>query len=1224
MICPNCQTENPDGARFCMSCGTALTHTCPNCGTSLPAGAKFCFNCGHNLAESSHTQAASTRPTLHPDKPAEHTSSLQQFIPKELLAKLEAAKASGGLEGERRIVTMLFCDVKGSTAAASNLDPEEWAEIINGAFEHMIHPIYRYEGTVARLMGDGLLAFFGAPIAHEDDPQRAVLAGLQILQEIQSYHQHVIEGWDINMEVRVGINTGLVVVGAVGSDLRMEYTALGDAINLAARMEQTAEPGTIQVTEATYKLIAPLFEFEALDSLEVKGKSEPVHAFRVLSQKKEPGRLRGIEGLDAPLIGRAAEMGKLKSLIAELRQGQGGIISILGEAGLGKSRLLAELRKSVLKDSGQPLSWLEGRSLSFETSTPYAPFIDLFTECLDLQRDLPDVEKYSELKTKISSVWPEGGIQISPFIATLLGIPPTAEDSERVKYLEPPILRSLVFAHTRAFFEKLAAKQPLVLVFEDLHWIDPTSMDLLESLLPVTDRLPIMVIAAFRSRRQDASWHIHEIAGRDFALRYTSIHLEPLNESDARELLGSLLHVEDLPEKVRRLIMERAEGNPFFVEELIRSLLDAGLVVRQEDHWRAASEIENISIPDTLTGVITTRLDRLEESTRHIVNAAAVIGRDFSFDVLSDLTGKPETLEAGLAELQRRELVREKSRLPYRTYIFKHILTQEAAYASILLSRRRELHGQVARSLQRRQPEGAADIARHFLGARQPAQAVPYLVTAGERAAHAYSNNEAIQYFTQALDLQEVITDKGLIQRAYEGLGSILTLANQIPQAIENYRVMLHTAEIQASVPMRVSALNKLAAVYAMRLGQFPEAEAYLAQADRLAREQQLKDDIVENSIIYCQICTTKADFVSLVPRMAEVVEIGRETDSKEHIATGLEHVAGGLLFLTRFDEAWEKAQQALKAAREIGNKEHESILLSQIIPLCLITMGKLDEARSAAEEGVQISTRIGALFPQIYSNWLLADIARLQGDYSRALVAGQRSLDAALPMEDFMPFIVVQPLGLLGTIYLEISRHFSDQIARFHQHAMKILESPIGAAGGGTAWADLGFCALALGDQELAEESFQKGLNYPTMFRLVERPRYLAGSALLALTRGDLVHATQLAGEARADAEARKMVHLQPMIALIAGRIQAACGELDLALADFDKAERTGMDMLMRPVIWQARAEAARVLSAAGRPAESQLKKQAAQAMVDEIASLFQEDELRSGFVNGALEMIG
>ncbi len=320
MNCSNCQTTNPAGARFCFNCGTALQKSCPNCGRALQPDARFCNQCGQPVSDNAAQPAPEA---ASPAKVAEQAFAgrdlLQRYIPKELLSKLDSARQSQMTEGERRVVTILFCDVQGSTLAASKLDPEEWAEIMNGAFEYMISPIYRYEGTVARLQGDGLLAFFGAPIAHEDDPQRAVLAGLEIVENLQPYGEHMQERWGIDFAIRVGINTGLVVVGEVGSDLRVEYSALGDAINIAARMEQNAQAGTVLVAEPTYRLVAPLFEFERLDGLQLKGHEEPVVAYCAMGRKAQPGSLRGLPGLNAPLIGRKDQMDALWSAASELK-----------------------------------------------------------------------------------------------------------------------------------------------------------------------------------------------------------------------------------------------------------------------------------------------------------------------------------------------------------------------------------------------------------------------------------------------------------------------------------------------------------------------------------------------------------------------------------------------------------------------------------------------------------------------------------------------------------------------------------------------------------------------------------------------------------------------------------------------------------------------------------------------------------------------------------------
>lgn len=1219
MKCPICQTLNPQGARFCFNCGNALSISCSNCGTSLSPGAKLCPNCGQPVT----TQPASLTQSATPDQSVTETDVLQRFIPRELLAKLETALRSQRLEGERRVVTILFCDVKGSTAAASNLDPEEWAEIINGAFEHMISPIYRYEGMVARLMGDGLLAFFGAPIAHEDDPQRAILAGLDILQAMRLFAVEVKGRWNLDFEVRVGVNTGLVVVGTVGSDLRVEYTALGDAINLAARMEQTALPGTLQVAEPTYKMVAPLFDFESIGELEVKGVQAPVKAFRVLAPKVQPGSLRGIAGLQAPLIGRAEQMAALWSAATGLIDGRGQIISVIGEAGLGKSRLVTEFRQAALADPDLNLQWLEGRSLSYEINTPFASVKNLFKRYFNLDAGQPAELAYSHLSGYLENLLPGGSQSMAPFFASLLGLPLTGDAADRIKYLEPSMLRMLIFSQVIALLEQLAASRPLIIFLDDLHWIDPTSLDLIHSLLPLTDRLPLMLIMAFRPRRQEPSWQFHETASRDFPHRYHAIDLQPLNETQARHLVASLLEIEDLPENVRQLILDKSEGNPFFVEEVIRSLLDGGLVVRQDGRWRATGEILNIKLPDTLIGVITARLDRLDDPTRRTIQTAAVLGREFSLDILATIADRPELVEQQLSELQRRELIREKGRSPEPNYAFKHILTQEAAYSSILLSNRRELHRRAAEALITRHPDQAAAIARHLLEARLPGLALPYLVEAGNQANRAYATTEAIDFFHRALEIRQSAASLEPLQRAYEGLGRALTFASRIPEAQEVYHEMLSLAETSQYIPMQISALNKLAGLAALYMGQFQLAEGYLARAEKLARQHDEKSTILETSLLRCQMCTARADFDSVVSIMGEVVEIGQQIGSQEFIVMGLDHISSSLLFMTRYDEALEKAEHALQMARQIGDREHEASLLTSTLPACYIRNGDFQAARQALLEGLEIAIRIGSIFSQAWAGWILAELLRSLGEYEQALQYGQAALEAALPLEEFMPFLVVPPLGTLGSIYLDLSVQFKDKINELHHHALRLLESPAATMSGGTAWADLGFCALAQGDLVLAGEMFDKGLHVPTMFTLVEQPRHLVGAALLACARGELDLASRLAGEAQAYAAERQMHHLLPLAALTVGKIRIACGELTAGLQAYMDAESSALGLGMRPLAWQAMAAAGDALEAAGQNEPAMEKRTAAQSLVIEIADQISDPDLRLIYRRSALAKV-
>lgn len=627
MICSACQSTNPEGAKFCNNCGTRLPVGCPNCGHANQPGSKFCNNCGFKLTDAAEATAVATA-----------ANPLDRYLPPELRAKLEAARSTRAGAGERRIVTILFCDVKGSTAAASQLDPEEWAEIINGAFEHMITPVYHYEGTVARLMGDGILAFFGAPIAHEDDPQRAVLASLEIVAGIAGYGVDILCRWGLPLDVRVGINTGLVLVGEVGSDMRTEYSALGDAINIAARMEQTATAGAIQVSHNTYRLVAPLFEWEVLGAVEIKGKPEPVETFRPLKALAQPGRVRGLEshGISSPLVGRDRELAALRQAVTDLLAGRGGVVSLLGEAGLGKSRLIAEVRRSAAQDG---ICWREARSLSYSTAMPHFLSIEALRALIDAPTGGDSVATAAALHAAMDVAGGEHFISL----AHLLGLPLSDDELMLVRFLDGAALTSRYATACRSLLVSLSGKAPVVLVFDDLHWADPSSVEVWLQVLPVAAEAPVLFILASRVERTAAGWKLIDQAREIPGVGALELHLSPLTEIDSLQLVGNLLTSDALPPAVRSRILAKAEGNPFFVEEVIRMLIDQERIVRQNEQWRLSREIEILDIPDTLNGVLAARIDRLPEEARYVLQVASVIGRQFYTRILAGAMAQEAT-----------------------------------------------------------------------------------------------------------------------------------------------------------------------------------------------------------------------------------------------------------------------------------------------------------------------------------------------------------------------------------------------------------------------------------------------------------------------------------------------------------------------------------------------------------------------------------------------------
>jgi len=749
MKCPRCDGENPDGARFCMVCGDALFALCPQCGTELPAQARFCFSCGHQLGE---------------NVPDPARARLEQYIPKELLTKLEAARTGGGTQGERRVVTMLFCDVTGSTAAAEKLDPEDWAEIMNGAFEYLIAPVYRYEGTLARLMGDAILAFFGAPIAHEDDPQRAVLAGLEIVQAIGPYRDEVKERWGLDFQVRVGINTGLVVVGEVGSDLRVEYTAMGDAINVAARMEQAAQPGTVQVADDTHRLIEPLFDFEDLGLSEVRGKTEPVRAFRVAGQKAVPGRLRGIEGLSAPLIGRDSEMSVMRQVLEKLCQGSGGIVCLIGEAGIGKTRLLDELHAEWEKIAASEAPWIVGHGVSYDTTRPYGLFMQRVRQIYGIE-DSDPLELVREKVARTPEVFPP---QVHTLVVRAVGAVLAAGADSDGPQLHGEALQHELYQACHSMLRGAASLAPTVMVLDDLHWADPASVELMIDMFPLVDEVPLLVLCSFRPERQSPAWRVKQTAETDYPHRYTEIALSALSDEDSNELLGNLFNISGSPSELRPMILERTEGNPLYLEEFTRTLIDSGTVNRDETglHWSPEARVEDIPIPENLQALLTSRIDRLEEDARRTLQLSSVIGRSFYYRVLKLISDSSIPLDPQLSTLQRAELIREAARLPELQYIFRHDLTREAAYNSILLRERREFHRRVGEAVEElfndRLEEQSHLLAHHFYQAGDDERAMKYSAMAGDVAARLYANAEATTHYTRAIEIARQVNSSDL------------------------------------------------------------------------------------------------------------------------------------------------------------------------------------------------------------------------------------------------------------------------------------------------------------------------------------------------------------------------------------------------------------------------------------------------------------------------------
>ena len=942
-------------------------------------------------------------------------------------ARPATTRASRAVRGERRIITVLFCDVKDSTAMAEQLDPEDWAEIMNDAFVHLTAPIHRYGGTVARLMGDAILAFFGAPFAHEDDPQRAVLAGLDIVESMGPFRDRIRQEFGLDFNVRVGINTGPVVVGEVVSDMAGEYTAMGDAVNVAARMEQTALPGSLQVSGDTHKLIAPLFEFESLGGVEVKGKSEPVEAYRVLAPKTEPGRLRGIEGLSAPMIGRGDEMETLRQVITEVRQGRGHIVCLIGEAGLGKSRLLEELRAEWSMEGGSDSSWLESRGVSYDAARPYGLFQQRMHQIFDVKAgDLPEVVR-NKIANRLQNLGPE---QLALFTQAVELILSVRQDSDEPQLPGESLKREL-FQGIYNVWRDMASQAPLVMVFDDLHWADPASVELLLHMIQLTEEVPVLFLCAFRPERQSTAWRVKQAVETDYPHRYTEITLKPLSNEDSSSLVDSLLTIADLPVQLRQLILQKAEGNPFFVEEVVRTLIDSGTVVQDEGglHWHAPTNVEDIPIPDNLQALLTSRIDRLEEEARHTLQLAAVIGRSFYHRVLKFVSDPAIPLDKQLSALQRVELIREAARIPELEYVFRHELTRDAAYNSILRRRRREFHQHVGEAIETLFPdrleEQAHRLAHHFSEARDDERALKYSTMAGDAAARLYANAEAITHYTHALELAKgsAGTTEQIIH-LYTSCGRAQELSGQYDDALANYQEFESLAHERDDDAMRLAALLPQATVHSTYTGKFDPERGEQLSKQALIFARELEDHLAEAKALWNLMLL--AIFASWDPQKAigygeQSLAIAREHDLQEQIAFTLHDISRAYAAAGHIEQAWSARQESGKLWRKLSNLPMLTDNLTADAA-AYFELGEFDRSISLAEEALRISVTIGNLWGQAGSVFSLVPIYLERGEIDKGIQAVEDSLALAqagdfAAMPAFVNPIMAWVYGSLGEI---------------------------------------------------------------------------------------------------------------------------------------------------------------------------------------------------------------
>ncbi|MGD2058963.1 MAG: adenylate/guanylate cyclase domain-containing protein, partial [Anaerolineales bacterium] len=897
----------------------------------------------------------------------------EEKIPQIYAQKMDAARKARSMQGERRVVTILFCDVAGSTRMAGNLDPEIWAEVMHEAFDYMVNPIYRYEGTVARLMGDAVLAFFGAPIAHEDDAERAVRAGLDILSGIRPFAEDIKEEFGVDFNLRVGINTGPVVVGEIGSDLAMEYTAMGDAANVAARMEQTAEPGSVQISEDTFKRVKALFEVEDLGQVELKGKDEPIKAYRVLEARAQPGRTRGIEGLAAPLIGRSQELGALQQGVKELVAGRGAILALVGDAGLGKSRLIDEVSRWADEQLDTHPEWLFAAGVSYNMSLPFGVFRRMLRSLIGVDESSPNTKTSEKMEEFVGGLSADLQDPIRMALQVVLGLELNVELAE----MDAELRKKKVFQGVTELVRWLSRRQPIVLVLDDLHWADPVSVELIVHLFGLTDEIPVLYLCSLRPYRRSAGWQIKLSGETDYPHRYTEIPLQPLSDEQSEELIEALLTVSNLPASLREMIKSKAEGNPFFVEEVIRMLIEHRIIERDEelDRWEAVKEPEEVIIPDNLNALLTARIDRLPAETRTTLQYAAVIGRSFDQPVLASVVGSNGRLQEHLSILQRHELIREVRRVPEAEYSFTHELTRDAAYSTLLRRQRRRFHLKVGETLELlygdRVEEFAGRLGHHFQQARQLAKARRYFRIAGDYAASLYANGEAIDYYRRVLDMfpEEEVGSRDWAQLLLK-LGRVYEMNGDWQPALALYR-RIEKQGVELDDPrMELDGLLPQVTIYSVPTDVRDRDTGPILAERALKIAEELENPEATAKTLWnllLQHFYMGLDYEKGIQAGERALAIARENDLEELLPFILNDLGRAYSSNFRFDEAIAAQEEAESLWRAEGNLPMLADNLTTAADM-MFGKGDFEKSEELANEALEISQRIDNLWGQAYS----------------------------------------------------------------------------------------------------------------------------------------------------------------------------------------------------------------------------------------------------------------
>ena len=970
MTCSGCGQANPAGAQFCGGCGTRLAAVCPSCQAPNPPGNRFCHKCGGALAPKAAAEGTT---------PADQFGSPSAYTPKHLAEKI--LTTAGALKGERKQVTVLFVDVSGFTSLSERLDPEEVHRLMSRAFDLMLAEVHRYEGTVNQFLGDGIMALFGAPIAHEDHARRAVHAALGIARALDAY-QAELRPRGITFRARQGLNTGLVVVGSIGSDLRMDYTAVGDTTNVAARMQQVGELGRVTISEATHRLVRGYFETRSLGEKPLKGKAEPVPAWEIVAAREGRTRIEveADRGL-TPFVGRQRELGQLLDAFARAQSGEGQVVFVVGEPGIGKSRLLHELRHRV-----GAADWHEGHCLSFGRAMTFHPLVDLIRRWFGVEEGDGEAVIAEKLERGTVEIAPDLG-PIAPYLRTLLSIDP---GDDGVRAMSPAERRAETFESLRRLLVRAAECRPQILVIEDLHWIDGASEQFLATLVDSIPAARAVLVFAYRPEYRNP------FGERSYFTRIVPV---PLSADDTASMAAAVLATDTLPPELLALVATKAEGNPFYVEELVKSLEEGGAVRRASGRLELARPVTAAEIPGTIQDVIAARIDRLAEAPKRTLQLASVIGREFTRRLVDRLAEIRERTEDFLRELTALELINERRRFPELAYMFTHPFTLEVTYATLLGQRRMARHGRIGRAIEElyadRLPEHFEVLAHHFSRAEDWERALDYLLKAAEKATRAFGLRQALDLYAEALavaDRRRESVPAATIMAIHRARADLFFGVGDFVRSREAAEALVDLARRSGDRSAEAGGLVQIAS--ALQWAEdFPPAFERVREAIEIAESVGAQGPLGFGLYVRGYMHALNARLDDSERDVSRALAIGRAVGDPNRQALALHFLAARRTWQGEYRQGLEMGDEGVRIARE-----HRLV-----IPLlrCLWNqglaysdLGQYDPSLAALEEGLALAEKVGddAFIPRFLNTvgWLRIEC----GDYARGVELSQLSYE--------------------------------------------------------------------------------------------------------------------------------------------------------------------------------------------------------------------------------------